>query len=212
MRRRWIIFALLCPVILIAIWAAAYLVFGVSSDDQGYKDFCGSVEPIRSSFQEFFKDKKDYPAYTLAQLRKMGAFDAGTQEFLDDYWIHYIPFSSKTPDDKIVLRIGCSPFGGVPWLCDFSLTKYELTHDLMAEARQRSDQLQLTTAKEVRDFKVKHPTYSIIAANPWCQGTTPQDSRAHLTIAYRKPGDSLTYEDNFNFTEENHDWVLDAHP
>jgi hypothetical protein len=207
MRWRWIILALLSPLIL-GIFYIALGIFG--PEDRGYWDFCGDSTAIESGFQQFFIGKTHYPAYSLEQLRKLKAFDPNTQELMDEYWVYYTPFSSQTPDDKVVLRIGYGPLSCIPWLCDFSITKYELTHDLQAEALQWSDRLQETTAKQVHQFIKEHPSYSVVAANPWWKGTTPQNSHAELTIAYRKPEDTKTYEEHYSFLPKNDDWVLDV--
>jgi len=106
MRWRWIIFALLRPLLLVVI---SYFVFEFSlGDEQGYKDFCGEAEVVQDSFRQFFKTKKDYPAYSMEQLQRMGGFE---NEVPPGYCVHYTPFSSTTPDNKIVLRMGLSPFG-----------------------------------------------------------------------------------------------------
>jgi hypothetical protein len=197
----------------VLIFLAGYLAFGMfAGDDQGYKDFCGAVTVIQSDCQKFYVGKKDYPAYSMQQLRKMGAFDKVSQEFLDQYSVDLTPFSSQTPDDKVVLRIGYGPFTVIPWLCDFSITKYEVTHDLSAEALQKSDQLQVTKKEQVRRFTEEHPSWSIVAANAWCQGTTPEESHAELTIAYRVPNDQQNHENHYSFLWKQDDWVLKRIP
>jgi len=201
MRWRWIILALITPVLLVV----SYFAFLISTvDDQGFKDFCGAVKVIESDYQQFYVGKKNYPAYSMAQLQKMGAFEKVTQdEFLKYYWVHHTPFSSETPDDKIVLRIGYGPFGCIPWLCDFSMTKYEVTHDLDAETRARSEQLQqVTKEKVVHQFVVEHPTYSVVDTNAWSKGTLPQECYAEVRIGYRMPGDSQRHEVSFSFLQK----------
>jgi len=204
-RWRWIIIALLCPLFLV-ISFVIYFAFAVSTwDDRGFQDFCGESEVIQTSFQTFFKTKKDYPSYSMQQLQRMGALE---NEIPPEYWVYYTPFSSKTPDDTIVLRMGYGPFGFIPWLCDFSWTKYDLTHNSQEETNPWKDRLQVAKEKEVQQFNEEHPSFSVFSAFAWFNGTIPENSHAELMIFYRKPDDSQTYNVHYDLMESNDDWVV----
>jgi len=124
MRRGWII---LFTVLALIVAGLLFVLCFPDPDDQGFKDFCGEAKVIQSDFQEFYGHKDRYPEYTMEQLRQMGGRSDDDAEH--EYWFYFTPFSSDTPDDRIVLRMGYGPLAIFPWLCDFSWTKSQLTHD-----------------------------------------------------------------------------------
>ncbi len=208
MRRRWLLFALFTPILLIGLLVLSYFAFEFSlGDDQGYKDFCGETEVVQAGLQQFFSIRRDYPAYSLEQLRTMGAM---ADEVPSEYWVHYTPFSSSTPDDAVVLRMGVGPFGFIPWLCDFSWTKYDLTHDSDPDESHWKHQLEETKEKQVQQLEQEHPSWKIVAANASLVGAAPHPVHAELDIDYRISGDPIRYRAIYDFAQEGDTWAWDG--
>jgi hypothetical protein len=208
MRRRWIIFALLGPVFLIGAFILSYFAFEFSTvDDQGFKDFCGEAQVVQDGFQQFFRNRQVYPAYSMEQLQRMGAIE---DELPQEYWVYYTPFSSKTPDNTIVLRMGYGPFGFIPSFCDFSWTKGQLTHNTEWEPNPWKERLEVIKEKQVQQFESEHPLWKILAASADFDGTVPENSHAELLIDYMIQGDPKLYRAHFDLFEKNDSWACDG--
>jgi hypothetical protein len=208
MRRRWLILVICSPVLLIAAFLGCFYAFEASLwDDRGFKDFCGETEVVQSGLQQFFRIRHDYPAYSMEQLRTMGAI---ADEMPSEYWVHYTPFSSSTLDDTVVLRMGYGPFGFVPWLCDSSWTKYDLTHDSASDGNRWADRLEETKEKKVQTIEHEHPSWKIVAALASLVGPAPNPDHAELLIDYRIPGDPVRYRAIYDFAQEGDSWAWDG--
>jgi hypothetical protein len=208
MRKRWLILVISSPVLLVAVFFLCFYAFEASLwDDRGFKDFCGDTGVVSSGLQQFFRIRHHYPAYSMEQLRAMGAI---ADEVPSEYWVHYTPFSSSTPDDTVVLRMGYGPFGLVPWLCDISLTKYELTHDTASDGNRWIDRLEETKEQQVQQLEQKHPSWKIVGAMASLSGAAPNPQRAELLVDYRIPGDPIRYRAIYDFAQEGDNWAWDG--
>ena len=208
MRRRWIIFGIVAPLLLIVALVLCFFAFGISTwDDQGFKDFCGEAKVVPDGIQQFFKNRKVYPAYSIDELRQVGAIE---DEWPQEYWVYYTPFSSETPDSAIVLRMGYGPFCFIPSLCDFSWTKYHLTHDPEPQGSPWKDRLEVIKEKQVQQFESEHPSWKIVAASADFNSAIPENSRGELLIDYRIQGDSKLYRARFDLFERSDRWACDG--
>jgi hypothetical protein len=208
MRKRWLILGICSPVLLIAVFFLCFYAFESSLwDDRGFKDFCGETEVVKDGLQQFFRIRHDYPAYSLEQLRVIGAI---ADEVPSEYWVYYTPFSSSTPDDTVVLRMGYGPFGFIPWLCDFSLTKYDLTHNSDSEMSHWKDRLEETKEKQVKQIERDHPSWKIVGALASLDGAAATPDRAELLVDYRIPGDPVRYRAIYDFAQNGDEWAWDG--
>jgi hypothetical protein len=137
----------------------------------------------------------------------MGAL---ADEVPSEYWVHYTPFSSSTPDNAIVLRMGYGPFGFIPWLCDFSWKKYDLTHDLGSDGNKWTARLETTKEQKVQQLEREHPSWKIVAAMASLVGAYPNPDHAELLIDYRIPGDPIRYRAIYDFAQKGYDWAWDG--
>jgi hypothetical protein len=183
MKRGWFIFGLLGSAIVIVALVLCYFAFEFSlGDDRGYKDFCGEAQVVQDGFQQFFRIRHVYPAYSMDQLRRMGAI---ADEIPSEYWVYYTPFSSNTPDDAIVLRMGYGPFCVVPSRCDFSWTKSDLTHDSDLDVSPWKDRLEEAKETRIQQLEREHPSWKIVAAFAYLVGAAPAPDHAELLVGAR---------------------------
>jgi prepilin-type N-terminal cleavage/methylation domain-containing protein len=55
--------------------------------------------------KQHFGSAPEYPAFTADQLYEGGFIDAGLRNFLRDKRVQYFPFSSKSLDEAVILRV-----------------------------------------------------------------------------------------------------------
>ena len=58
--------------------------------------------------KQHFGSAPEYPALTIEQLYEGGLIDTNLRNFLRDKRVQFFPFSSKTPDETIVLHVKVS--------------------------------------------------------------------------------------------------------
>jgi len=175
-------------------------------EDRGYWDFCGAVKVIEADFQKYFMQRHDYPAHTLSELKHDGAFNESSWEYLNAYRVHYIPFSSKTPDGNVVLKIGYG-FSVIPWNYDFSLTKADLTHDWDAIIFQQGEKFVKIDSTHREAFLHAHPSCVIIATPSRWEGRG-EGATAHCVVVFECPKDTQRHEEQLNYIWQFGDWKL----
>ncbi len=63
--------------------------------------------------RQHFGSAAEYPALTVDQLYEGGLIDSGLRSFLKDKRVQFVPFSSKTPENAMILHVR----RGSRWWC-----------------------------------------------------------------------------------------------
>ena len=67
------------------------------------------VDRFTERMRQHFGSAPEYPALTADQLYQGGLIDNGLRSFLRDKRVQYFPFSSKSPDEFIILQVNPTP-------------------------------------------------------------------------------------------------------
>ena len=67
------------------------------------------TDRFTEKMRQHFGDAPDYPALTAEQLYEAGIIDNGLRSFLRDKRVRYYPFSSKSPDQFVILEVNPTP-------------------------------------------------------------------------------------------------------
>ena len=77
--------------------------FGWENDSQAW------VDRFTEKMRQHFGDAGEYPALTADQLCEGGMIDNGLRSFLRDKRVQYFPFSSKSPEEAVILQVNTTP-------------------------------------------------------------------------------------------------------
>jgi hypothetical protein len=80
----------------------------------------GSMKVMISEFRGYYHGRDHYAPKSLEQLRQEGVISDDTFQFISSRSYRYIPISSDTPDDALVLRLGWPVTGDKFHKGDFS--------------------------------------------------------------------------------------------
>lgn len=61
---------------------------------------------LERQLRPFYSQLKEFPEISPEDLRKNGVIDAKSLKFLRSPYVEFHPFSSKTPDETIVIQFG----------------------------------------------------------------------------------------------------------
>ena len=77
--------------------------FGWENDSHALAD------RFTEKMRQHFGNAPEYPALTAEQLYEAGMIDNGLRSFMRDKRVRYFPFSSKSPDEFIILQVNPTP-------------------------------------------------------------------------------------------------------
>jgi prepilin-type N-terminal cleavage/methylation domain-containing protein len=67
------------------------------------------TDRFTEKMRQHFGEAPEYPALTVEQLYEGGLIDNGLRTFLRDKRVKYFPFSSKSPDETVILQVNPTP-------------------------------------------------------------------------------------------------------
>jgi prepilin-type N-terminal cleavage/methylation domain-containing protein len=67
------------------------------------------TDRFTEKMRQHFGDAPEYPSFTAEQLYEAGMIDGALRSFLRDKRVKYYPFSSKSPDEFVVLEVNLTP-------------------------------------------------------------------------------------------------------
>lgn len=96
--------------LIFVLWIASGFIF-LEENYRAAQAEAGSMKVMIAEFRDFYSQRDKYPSKSLKELHADGVLSDDTFAFITDGFHRFRPFSSDTPDNEFVLRLG-PPFIG----------------------------------------------------------------------------------------------------